>query len=368
MGGEKEKNIKPKPTLFNTEIIIGGVSLIQKAVFAKNIAVMLKAGLAITECIEIAQEQATGKFSRVLSGVLSSIESGQSLSDSFARYPRIFSEMFINVVRAGEKSGNLDENIESVAFHLEKERDLRAKIKGAMMYPVVVLILAFSLGMAVTFFILPKITPLFEGMKVDLPLSTRVLIWISHLVNNYGGWLLFGIIALVIFLTWLIKRKFFQPILHWLFLHLPVVKKIVIQTNLARFCRTLGTMLKSGLNIDEALTIVQKVLGNYYFRQSMVNVSTHISQGRQLSDGLIEFPKLYPKLVTRMVKVGEKSGKLEETLFYLANFYEAEVDNTTKSLSVLIEPILLIVIGLAVAFLALSIITPIYQITGSMRR
>jgi len=352
----------------NKDISFGRVGLAQKALLAKHLSVMLKSGLTITESLSIALDSSSGSLRKTLQGVLKSVESGQPLSSSFERYPKVFSGLFISATHAGESSGTLGENLEHLAEQLEKDKELVAKIKGAMLYPIVVLIAAFFLGLAMAFLVLPKITPLFEGLKMDLPVTTRGLIWFSHFVQDYGTALFAGIVGFVIFMIWLVKQKFIHPVTHWLFLKVPIIKKISINANLVRFSRTLGTLLKSGLNIDEALVITKDTVGNYYYKKALESASARIGKGTKLSDNLEQYPKLFPKMTTRMVRVGEESGRLEETLLYLAGFYEVEVDTATKFLATAIEPILLIFIGLTVGFLALSIITPIYNITGNIRR
>lgn len=364
----KDEKIKKRNSLLDRDISIGRIDLAQKAILARHLSVMLKSGLTIVESIEITADQASGKMKKVLGGVLSALNAGQSLSSALGRYEKIFSGMFINVVKAGEVSGTLRENLENIADNLEKERELRSKIKGAMLYPTVILVATFALGLVMAFFVLPKIVPLFEGLKVDLPFSTRALIWFSYIVRDYTWQLALGIFGGVGFLVWLFRRSFFKPVSHWLLLKLPIVGKLTYQSNLARFCRTLGTLLRSGLNIDQALEISASTVGNYYYRRSLAEISGNISKGTKLSFMLEKYPKLYPKLVTRMVRVGEKSGELEGSALFLAHFYEVEIDNTTKAISTAIEPILLIFIGIVVAFLALSIITPIYKITGNIRR
>lgn len=363
-----KKQLKKKKNLLETDVSIGGVSLTQKALFAKHLSVMLKSGLTIVEALEIAADSAQGKLKKVLMGVLKSVKSGQSLSSSFGRYPKVFSATFVSATMAGESSGTLEESLETLAEQLEKEKELTSKIKGAMLYPLVVMTAAFALGIAVTFLVLPKITPLFEGMKMELPITTRALIWFSHFVQAYTWPLFFGLVGGTIFLVWLLRRKFVNPFTHWLFLKLPILKKISFNSNLARFCRTLGTLLKSGLNIDEALEITKDTLGNHYYKKSLAQVSQRIGKGSKLSDNLAQFKNLFPKMTIRMIYVGEESGRLEEVLLYLADFYEVEVDTATKSLSTAVEPILLAFIGLMVGFLALSIITPIYNITGNIQR
>ena len=359
---------KQKKSLLEADINIGRVSLNQKALFAKNLALMLKAGLPISEALAISSSSAKGKFKTVLLKVKSSVEAGRSLSSSFAEHPNIFSGMFMNVTQAGESSGTLVENLEGISRQLKKERELISKIKGAMIYPILVLGATFLLGMVLSFVVLPQITPLFEGLRVDLPLTTRLLIAFSHFVQDYGIYLFVGIVAFVVFFVWLLRQRFTYPYTHWLLLHVPVVRSIITNSNLARFSGTLGTLLKSGVPIDEALDITTNTLGNYYYRKALEQVARASSKGTKLSSNLEQFSSLFPILLTKMVKVGEESGNFEETLFYLADYYEAEVDNATKILSTTIEPIMLLIIGTVVAFLALSIITPIYDITGNIRR
>ena len=363
----KQSN-QQKKDLLELEILIGGVNLTQKAIFAQHLAMMLKSGLPIIEALSIAQDSASGKLKKILRNVLKSVQAGRSLSASFARYPKVFSGLFVNAIYAGEASGTLIENFESIAEQLEKEKELVSKIKGALLYPVVILTVAFVLSLVLAFLVLPKITPLFEGLKIDLPITTRALIWFSYFIQDYGLYLFLGIVAFVIFIVWLVKQKFAKPVTHRILIDTPILKNITRNANLARFCRTLGMLLKSGVNIDEALEVTKGTIGNYYYEHALDKVSQNIRRGTKLSENLSQFESLFPTTLTRMIKVGEESGKFEETLFYLANFYEIKVDSVTKSLSTAIEPILLIIIGLVVGFLALSIITPIYDITGGIRR
>lgn len=362
-----KQSLKSK-SLFAADISILGVNFTQKALFAKHLAVMLRSGMSIVEALDISLDAAQGKLKKVIQRVRASVQAGHSLSESLANYPKVFSELFVNVTRAGESSGTLVENLENIAEELEKEKELIEKIKGAMLYPVIVLAATFILGMVLAFVVLPKITPLFEGFKVDLPITTRALIWFSHLIQNYGLYIFSGIIAFVVFVFWLVRRKFSRPVTHWFLLHIPIIKSLVHNANLARFSRTLGMLLKSGINIDEAIDITKSTLENYYYQAALSSVNQRVSKGVRLAKALEQSSHLFPKLLTRMIHVGEESGKSEETLFYLADLYEAEVDTSTKSLSTAIEPMLLIFIGLVVGFLALSIITPIYSITGNISR
>jgi type IV pilus assembly protein PilC len=367
-GGTSRKKIKEKKSLFGSDIAIGGINLTQKAVFAKHLAVMLKSGLNVVEALKISTSSVKGKFRKIVIQVLKSVQAGHRLSSALARYPKVFSGLFVGATYAGESSGTLDKSLENIADQLKKEQELMSKVKGAMLYPVVILIAAFILGMAMTFFILPKITPMFEGMGTDLPATTRGLMWFSALVQEHGVALFIGTVVGITFLVWLAKQKFSKPVVHLLILKAPIIKNISRNSNLARFCLTLGILLKSGLHIDEALKISSKTLNNFYYKKALIKVNERVNKGTALSKNLDRYKKLFPPMMTKMVMVGERSGKLEETLLYLSEFYQIEVDNDTKSLSTIIEPLLLMSIGLVVGFLALSIITPIYNITGTVSK
>ncbi len=357
-----------RKNFLNLNINIGGTGLTDKALLAKHLSVMQQSGLTITESLEIIQDAAKGKMKKIIQGVRHSVEAGNSLANSLTRYPKVFSGIFVSAVYAGESSGTLSENLKILAEQLQKEKEITSKVKGALLYPVVVLIAAFIMGLTMSFFVLPKITPLFEGLKTDLPLTTRWLIKFSHLISDHGMALFLSLIGFIVILVWIVKQKFSHPVTHWFMLKVPIVKSIVFHTNLTRFARTLGMLLKSGLHIDEALEVTRNTVGNYYYYKALSHIEERVAKGTKLADNLKAYPNLFPRMVSRMIMVGEESGNLEDTLAYLANFYEVEVDNSTKSLATAVEPILLIFIGLVVGFLALSIITPIYNITGGINR
>ena len=228
---------KTKTNILAQDISMGGTSVTEIAVFAKNLAVMLQSGMAISDALATVQEGSRGKLKRVLKKVAKSVESGRSLADAMSEYPRVFSGLLINVTRAGEAAGTLVENLEQVADQLEKERALIAKVRGALVYPAVVLLAAFLLGMAVSFLVLPRIVPLFEGLRADLPLTTRLLIQFSNAVEAQGTILFFGLTGGLVALVVLLRQKFMRPLTHWVMLRIPLVGKIVYQSNLARFAQ-----------------------------------------------------------------------------------------------------------------------------------
>jgi len=357
-----------KPGVLDTDLGFSHISLLQKMLFAKHLAVMLKSGIAITDGLRLLYGSSQGKFKQIIGEIYTSVKSGQSLANALSHYPNIFSSFFHGSVLAGEASGNLEINLDNIASQLKKDKDLTDKIKGALFYPIIVLVAAGGMGLFVSFYILPKITPLLSGLRVDLPLATRMLIKMSALSQSLGGYLLLIIICFFAFGLYLMRQKWSQPFFHRLWLSVPVIGKLIRYINLSRFSLNLAILLKSGLTITEALKLTSDSLTNYYYRQALVNVKQGVDKGSKLSANLNNFPDYFPEIAVRMIKIGEESGRLEETLFYLAEFYETEVDNATKNLSTAIEPVLLITIGLVVGFLAIAIITPIYSITGGVTR
>ena len=363
--GEDEKEELPKKPK-GIHLGFGHVSMVEKVLFAKNLSIMIKAGLPLKEALDTLYDQAKGKFRKILAQIIKDVDSGKNLADSMEKYPRVFPEFFTNIVRISEESGTLDENMEYLAEHLESDWNLRRKVRSALLYPVFVLSATGAVGLALAIFVLPKVTKLFSSFDVELPISTRILMWFADVFQKYGIYIAVGTVIVVIFLAWFLRRKFIKPITHRIILNTPVIKKISQNINLARFDRTLGVLLRSGIPIDRALDITKNTLNNYVYRKDLREAAEEVKKGKALSSILDKHPNQFPKLVTRMIKVGEGSGKLEGTLLYLARYYEEEVDNLTKNLTTILEPVLLVIIGLVVGGLALSIITPIYQLTGSI--
>ena len=362
-----------KKIAVTTKSILGGLRLghipmLDKVIFARHLAIMIRSGLSLTEALDIIQEQASSKkLKRITQSVLESVNNGQTLAASLSRFPKVFSGVFIGMVKVGEASGTLEQNLDHVATELEKDYELRRKVKSAMIYPAIVLAATFILGIGLTIFILPKLVKMFDTFKVELPVVTRIFLDIANLLVDYGLYVLVGLVILGVLLRLLVKSKAARPFFHKIYLHLPIVKKISKNVNLARLARVLAILLKSGVTINESLVITADVVGNVLYKRELGKAITEIKKGRSLALSMTN-EEYIPKMANKMIAVGEKTGKLEESLFYLAGFYEEEVDNTTKNLSTILEPALLIIIGLVLGFLAVAIISPIYQFTGSLSR
>lgn len=358
----------------NLSISFGKVSLVDKILFTKHLSTMLKSGITLTEALKVIEEQATSrKFKRVVKNIASEIKTGQKLSTALASYSRIFDSLFINIINVGEESGTLEENLEYLANDLEDKYELRKAIKAAALYPSIVLVAVFGLILLLGYFVLPKITLLFKTLKFELPLATRILLKISFLFENYGN-IIVAVVVLTPILVYFISRtKLVKPLWHWLLLKLPIIGKIIINYNLSIISRTFSILLKSGITVDRALAIVADTVRSQVYKKKLQKSVAEVQRGKRLSEVLSSFRQskrqpLFPLLAIKMISVGERSGQLEESLSYLSNYYEKEVSDVTKNLTVILEPILLLIVGLIVGFVAVSVISPIYQVTGQFGR
>lgn len=327
----------------------------------------LKSGLTLMDGLDMLCDQATGgKFQKMLEEIIETLRSGHALHEAFSHYPREFSPLYINLVKTGELSGTLEENLGHMAEELHKSQELREKIKSAMMYPLLILVAVAALGLSVAIFVLPKILPLFKALNVDLPITTRGLIWVAEIFSKYGLWIGLGTIGSVIFFRWFLKRRFLRPALHFLLLRLPLAGPILRAIQLERFSRTLATLLKSGIPLDRSLQITADAASNALYQKTIHSFILEIQKGNGLAVSMEYYPRLFPKIASRMVGMGEKTGNLEKTLDYLSTLYNEEVDHAMKNFSTMIEPVLLIFIGLIVGLVAISILGPIYKITGGI--
>jgi len=358
---------KKESSLLVSIFRFGRVPFMDKLLFVRNLEMMIKAGLPLREAVfEIRNQTNSRKFKKVLSRVLEHLDNGKPLAETLSFHPDVFDDLFINLIKAGEASGTLEENLSYLAQQLEKSHDLKKKIIAAMIYPSLVLGSAFVLVGVLAIFIFPKLIPLFKSFDIVLPLPTRILLWAIELSQNYGIYILGGVIFLVILFVFLSRFKTAKSISHCLILKIPIVGKVSKNVNLAYFSRTLNTLIKSGIPIVEALEITANTLKNSVYKKEMEKIIEKIQRGEQISVHLRTNIKLFPSVFSRMISVGEKTGKLDVSLLYLAEFYEEEVNNATKNLSTILEPLLLIVVGFMVAFIAVSIIMPIYEVTHGL--
>lgn len=346
------------------------VSRLEVMLFTRELAVLLKSGISLGEALESLEEKTVERgMRRTLGSLLEDIRNGQTLSHALERFPKIFDDLSINLIKIGESSGTLKENLDFLAEQQESEYVLRKKIQAIMLYPMIVLSMALLLSAMISIFILPKLIRLFESFHVTLPWTTRALLSIAGFMQTYG--LLFFSILFLILLVWrvVIAIPFVRPYWHGVLMRLPVFGNLLSSIAIAHFCRDVGTMLQSGLPVLEALSVEERVMQNRAMARMVKGLVRAVSEGRTLSDELTkETYTSIPAIATKMIASGEKTGHLDETLLYLKTFFESEIDRKIKNLTVLFEPLLLVVIGAVVVFLALAILTPIYSLTGSVKR
>lgn len=343
------------------------ISSQERVDFAKNLAIMLRSGIAINEALASLADQTKSKtFSKVIYKVKSELEMGTSLSESFAKEKNIFGGVFVSLLKAGESSGTLEENLSFLADWLERDHDLRQEINAATVYPKFVLTATFLLGGGLSVYILPNLVPLFDQLRVELPLPTKILLAFSLFISKFWFLVLFGIIGFIVAFILLNRLTPIRRFSHLLYIKMPFIGGLMIDYQLALISQLFFTLFKSGIAINEALGITGEAATNIHYQESIEKMKNRIGRGTTFSEALRDWPKLYPKNMINIVATGEKSGTLDNSFAYLSEFYSKEVRNKTKKLPTIIEPALLIFIALMVGFVALSIIMPIYELTRGL--
>lgn len=343
------------------------VSLAEKMIFARHLATMIKAGLSIDRGLQIlAMQTKNSRFRKILTEVEESIRRGQPFSDSLAKYPDVFSELFVSMIKIAEASGNLEGILENLAVHMEKDYDLRSKVRGAMVYPGVIVTVMVGIGILMMTMIVPKLASTFDELKVDLPWTTNIVIGVSQFLSTHFIWGIILILTAVFLLRLLAKTAPGKRFIDFIILSAPLFSQLSRKINSARFSRNLSSLVDAGVPIITALQITGQTITNSFFRDSLLLASQQIQKGETLSKILQGFGNLYPVIVVQMIEVGETTGSLSEILRNLANFYEEEVSAITKNLSSIIEPVLMVIIGIVVGFFAISMIQPLYSIMDQM--
>lgn len=347
--------------------IFNRIKTIEKINFARNLGSMLEAGLALSRALSVLERQSHNKaFKKILVALIEDISKGSTLSDAMVKYPKVFSQLFISMVRAGEQSGTLAEAFKVVSNQMDKSYTLERKVRGAMIYPSVIVFAMVIIGILMFIFVIPTLTKTFVELNVALPLSTRLILGVSDLFQHYGLVVLAVLIAGVAGLSWWAKREKGKKILHSLVLKIPVIGPLVQEVNTARTARTLSSLLGSGVDVVEAVTITAGVVQNVHFRAVLEKAAEAIKKGELMSKVFIEADKLYPVFIAEMMSVGEETGKTGEMLIGVAHYYEEDVEQKTKDMSTVIEPFLMIIIAAAVGFFAVAMISPMYSLVDAI--
>lgn len=341
---------------------LGGVSSTEKILMIRNMGVMFSTGLSLVKIFDILSTQTKNKqLKKALTEIKEKINTGESFSDALAGYPAIFSELFCNMIKVGEESGTLDEVFQILALQLTKEHELKSKILNAMTYPMIILAVMMIVGGVVVTMVLPNLNIFFSTLNVELPIYTRILLTVGNFLS--ANWYLVFVVPLglvaVVFL--LLKSRSGKRAIDTVLLRIPVVSPIVKKSNSAFLVRSLSSLIASGVSLVRALEITAKTVGNHYFQDAILDASKRIKKGDKLSAALRPYQHLFPFGVVEMIEVGEETGKTSAILKKLADFYEQEAVNSIEKLATLIEPIMIIFLGLAVGIFAFSIIEPMYS-------
>jgi len=346
---------------------IGSIPAKEKIFFVKNLQVMIRSGLALDKGLRTLAEQTTNKhFQKILKDLAQDTEKGLAFSESLKKYESIFGGLFVNMVEAGEISGRMEDVLSQIYLQLKKTQELKSKIIGALTYPIIVVASMLLIGIGMIIFVVPKITSIFKELNTDLPLPTKILIGISDFVVNHG---IFSATVAILCVSGVIlsmKLATTRKTWHWLYISLPIFGPIVKKINLAKFCRTLSSLMKSDIAITKAFETTSMVVSNLYYREALNSSIEKLKSGVSMTEVVSAYHKLFPPVVTQMIASGEETGTVDEILGELAGFYEEEIDQTMKTLPTIIEPVLMLVLGVGVGLMAVAIIMPMYSITQNI--
>ena len=343
------------------------VPLREKIFFTRNLKIMIGAGVSLPRAIRtLANQSKNKKFQEALFKIEEDVTRGQNLSEALSKHSQVFPEVFRSMIKVGEESGTLEDVLENLTSQMEREGDLKSKIKGAMIYPAVILSVMVLIGVLMMIMVVPKLAAVFEDLKAELPFTTKIIIGLSQSLERFWPFLFLIIILVVILSRLLSKSKKIKKGMDMIFLKLPIISPLIKKINTASTSRTLSALIASGVPIVRSLEIVAGTLNNFYFREALQKATDEVQKGGKLSQILAKYQNLYPSIMIQMIAVGEETGETSQILAKLADFYEEEVSNVTKNLSSIIEPLLMVVIGAAVGFFAISMIQPMYSMMGAM--
>jgi type IV pilus assembly protein PilC len=335
--------------------------------FARNLATMIGAGLSLVRALSIVERQtANAKLKSTAQTLRKSIEEGKQFHEALAEQPQTFSPLMISMAHAGEESGKLAETLKLVALQMERVYELKRRIRGALIYPSIIMTALVVIGVLMLVFVVPTLESTFIQLGVDLPATTRAIIATSAFISN--NVLLVGVLVITVIATFVfgLRTTAGKLLLDFLLLRTPLVKPLVHEANAARTARTLSSLLSSGVSVVRAIEITSAVIQNSYYKAILLKGREDIQKGAPISDMFSSNEDLYPPLVGELVSVGEETGKLSDMLLYVAEFYEAEMEQKTRNLSTVIEPFLMLLVGVVVGFFAVSMITPIYSVVDTI--
>lgn len=347
------------------------VPFLQKLLFIHHLQIMIKSGLSIINALKILGEEIENKkLKKIIGEIKDEVEKGKQLSEALAKYPAVFPKIYVSMVAAGESAGKMERALEEIHEQMKKNQELMSKIRGALIYPAIVMVAMVAIAIEVVVFVLPKLMIMFKEFDAELPFSTRILIRVTELgqtiFTTYIGLI---VLAFLILSVYIIRKLYARPpvkkAVHNLNLRLPIAGPIIKKINLARFTLTLSSLLESSIPIIDAVGITSDTLGNVIYKQNLLSAAESLKKGEALSAILAKFPAAFPPMVTEMIMVGEETGQTEHMLKELSEYFSNEVDATMKNFSTIIEPVIILVLGLGVAGIAVSVIMPMYSLAQS---
>lgn len=343
------------------------VPLKQKMIFAKNLASMLKASLPLSKSLSVLLRQTKkSPLKKIIESLGYDIKQGVSFSRALSRHRDVFGDFFLSMAEVGENAGNLDKSLALAAQQMQRSYELKSKVVSAMIYPSIIVALLIAVGLILLTFFVPKLAQTFEELEVALPPLTAFIVWLGDIFSRYYIFVIGGIAFFVVFARYyFFKTEPGRKIISWITINTPGIRSVSQKYNGARFSRTLSTLVNGGVPIGKSLEVGAKTLNNYYFSQSLLAVKLKVQKGGNLSESLNDFPKLYGPMIVQMVEVGEQTGALGSILEDLAIFYEEDVFNITNNLSSFIEPVVMVVVAVAVGIFAIAMIYPLYSVLSA---
>ncbi len=367
-------SVKPRAKgAFNMEVPVffENITLEDRLMMARNLQVLTASGVALPRSLEIiAGQTSKKKLKKIVSDIREEIIKGKNFSETLAKYPKVFSEFFVNMVGIGEKTGNLDKVLKDLAYQMEKEHKLKAKIQGALTYPIVIISVLLMMGFIMISFVVPKIVGIFADMGMnDLPASTRFIMalgdFFSKPLNNILT--LVGLVFFIFIFRLFAKTKAGKRALDAVSLRLPAIGPLVKKGNVAGIVGNFSILITSGISVVQAFNILSNAAGNVFFKESLSLAAGKIQQGQKISESLEPYKDLYTPTVIQMISVGEETGETGEILKKLAEFYEEEVSRSADNLTTIIEPVLMLLVGAAVGYFAIAMFSPIYSMLGAIK-
>ena len=344
-----------------------GIKTVESIQFTKNLSAMLTAGLTLSRALSVIERQSKNKnLKTILLDLEEQIKAGSTFHEALDKYPKIFSRLFISMTKAGEESGTLSDALKVVGRQMDRSFSLQKKIKGAMIYPMIILFAIVVIGILMMIYVVPTLSSTFKSLNVDLPVATKVIIATSDFMSSHAilVFLIFG--ALSASLYFFVKSTFGSKVVLRGSLFVPVIGELVRETMSARAARSMSSLLMSGVEMLTALSIAEEVVGDNIFGKVVGEAATRVKKGEALSAAFADYPKLYPLFMADMIAVGEETGKVSDMLSQVAEYYETDVEEKTKDLSTIIEPLLMLFIGGAVGIFAVAMITPIYSLSSKI--